>query len=174
MARNIEIKAHIQSINALLPTVAALAAGQPIEIEQDDTFFRCENGRLKLRELANKSGELIFYRRPDQPGPRESFYLRTPVSNPASLCQTLTAACGQLGRIRKRRLLYLIGRTRVHLDRVEGLGDFLELEVVLGDDEPAQAGVDQARQLMSQLGIKPEQLIDCAYIDLLGEKHGAS
>jgi len=167
MARNIEIKARIKSIDALIPRVAALTSGDPIEIEQDDTFFRCENGRLKLREFANKSGELIFYQRADQPGPKESFYLRTPVAETASLRETLSAACGQLGRIRKHRILYLIGRTRVHLDRIQNLGHFLELEVVLDEGESVQAGVEVATKLMAQLGIKSEQLIDCAYIDLL-------
>ncbi len=166
MARNIEIKARIKSIDKLVPKVAALTSGDPIEIEQDDTFFRCENGRLKLREFTNKSGELIFYQRADQPGPKESFYLRTPVAQTASLRDTLTAACGQLGRLRKHRTLYLIDRTRVHLDRIQGLGDFIELEVVLAEGESAQAGVEVARKLMAQLGIQSEQLIDCAYIDL--------
>jgi predicted adenylyl cyclase CyaB len=174
MARNIEIKARIKSVGILKSKVAELASGDPIEIEQDDTFFRCENGRLKLREFANKSGELIFYQRADQPGPKESFYLRTPVAETALLRETLTAACGQLGRLRKHRTLYLIDRTRVHLDRIQGLGDFLELEVVLSDGESAQAGVEIARKLMVELGIQSEQLIDCAYIDLLGGKRGRS
>ncbi len=170
MARNVEIKARIKSIDALISKVTALAAGKPIEIEQDDTFFRCENGRLKLREFANKSGELIFYQRPDLPGPKESFYLRVPIAETASLRETLSRACGQLGRIHKHRTLYLIGRTRVHLDRIQDLGHFLELEVVLSEGESAQAGVEVAHKLMAQLGIESEQLIDCAYIDLLGEK----
>jgi predicted adenylyl cyclase CyaB len=171
MARNIEIKARIESIDALRPKVAELAVGDPIEMEQDDTFFRCETGRLKLREFANKSGELIYYRRPDQPGPKESFYLRSPVTETTSLRETLSLACGQIGRIRKHRMLYLIGRTRVHLDRIQELGHFLELEVILDEGESVQAGIEIAQKLMAQLGIESRQLIDCAYVDLLAEKH---
>jgi len=170
MPRNIEIKARIKSVEALKPKVAELAAGEPMEMEQDDTFFRCTTGRLKLREFANKSGELIYYRRADQPGPRESFYLRSPVAETASLREILTLACGQIGRIRKHRTLYLIGRTRVHLDRILDLGDFLELEVVLDEGESAQAGVEIAQKLMEQLGIQAQALIDCAYIDLLARR----
>jgi predicted adenylyl cyclase CyaB len=66
--------------------------------------------------------------------------------------------------------LYLVGRTRIHLDRVEGLGDFLELEVVLREGESAQEGVREAEDLMSRLGVEPSQLVDRAYVDLLAEK----
>jgi predicted adenylyl cyclase CyaB len=167
MARNIEIKARIESIAAILPRVAAIADQGPIEILQDDTFFRCEKGRLKLRAFSDSAGELIFYRRADQEGPKESFYVRTPTSQPESLRETLTLAYGQVGRVRKKRTLYLAGRTRVHLDEVEALGHFLELEVVLREGEPAEAGVREAEQIMQQLGIESAQLIDRAYVDLL-------
>jgi predicted adenylyl cyclase CyaB len=166
MARNIEIKAHIESVDSLALKVAAIASEGPIEIEQDDTFFRCDNGRLKLRALASDQGELIFYRRADQHGPKESFYLRSPTSAPEVLRDALSMAYGAVGRIRKHRTLYLVGRTRIHLDRVEGLGHFLELEVVLGDEEPAEAGVREAHSLMEKLGIHPSQLIEGAYVDL--------
>lgn len=167
MARNIEIKARIASVRALLPGAAALATEGPVDIHQDDTFFRCVNGRLKLRAFSAASGELIFYRRPDQQGPKESFYLRSPTSEPDTLRESLTLAYGQSGRVRKHRTLFLAGRTRIHLDRVEGLGDFLELEVVLGEDEAAEAGVREAHELMAALGIEPAQLIEGAYVDLL-------
>jgi predicted adenylyl cyclase CyaB len=166
MARNIEIKAHIESVESLVPRAAAIATEGPIEIEQDDTFFRCDNGRLKLRALASDKGEIIFYRRADQHGPRESFYLRSPTSAPDVLRDALSMAYGAVGRVRKHRTLFLVGRTRIHLDRVEGLGHFLELEVVLGDDEPSEAGVREARDLMEKLGIHPSQLIEGAYVDL--------
>jgi predicted adenylyl cyclase CyaB len=167
MARNIELKARIESVAPLTPRVSALASEGPLEIAQDDTFFNCDNGRLKLRALSNDSGELIFYRRVNQVGPKESFYLRTPTSSPESLRESLSLAYGQIGRIRKYRTLFLVGRTRVHLDRVEGLGHFLELEVVLVDDESAEHGVREAGELMERLGIQPEQLIEGAYIDLM-------
>lgn len=167
MARNIEIKARIASVRALVPRAAALATEAPVDIHQDDTFFRCANGRLKLRAFSAASGELIFYRRPDQHGPKESFYLRSPTTEPDTLRESLTLAYGQSGRVRKHRTLFLAGRTRIHLDRVEGLGDFLELEVVLGEDEASEAGVREAHELMAALGVEPAQLIEGAYVDLL-------
>jgi predicted adenylyl cyclase CyaB len=167
MARNIEIKAKIECCMALAENVARLAIEGPIEIAQDDTFFRCEAGRLKLRTFSATEGELIFYRRTNQQGPKESFYVRTPTSNPASLREALSLAYGEVGRVIKARTLYLVGRTRVHLDKVHGLGHFMELEVVLEDDETTELGVQEAHELMMQLGIKPTQLIEDAYVDLL-------
>jgi predicted adenylyl cyclase CyaB len=167
MPRNIEIKARIDDVEALEAEAAAIADQGPIEIEQDDTFFRCDAGRLKLRVFADGTGELIFYCRPDSQGPRQSTYWRSPTSSTDSLRQLLTLAFGELGRVKKRRILYLAGRTRIHLDCVEQLGNFLELEVVLHNGEPADSGVLEATALMGRLHIEPKQLIESAYIDLL-------
>jgi predicted adenylyl cyclase CyaB len=166
-ARNVEIKARIESVEALAPRVAALADQGPIEIEQDDTFFVCERGRIKLRAFSAAEGQLIFYRRANQAGPKESRFVVSPTAAPDSLRDALTLAYGRAGRVRKHRTLYLVGRTRVHLDRVESLGHFLELEVVLAEGESPDAGVKEARALMTALGLADEQLIEGAYVDLL-------
>jgi predicted adenylyl cyclase CyaB len=167
MARNIEIKARVRDVGAFVPLLAKIASSGPVQIAQDDTFFNCVTGRLKLRAFSNDSGELIFYRRVNQAGPKESFFIRSPTSSPETLRESLSLAYGQIGRIRKYRTLFLVGRTRVHLDRVEGLGHFLELEVMLVDDESADTGVREARELMDRLGIESTQLIEGAYLDLM-------
>src|SRR5579859_48350 len=153
MARNIEIKARIDSVERWLPKAGALADSGPNEILQDDTFFHCPGGRLKLRAFSAAQGELIFYKRPDRAGPKESTYSIAPVGMPDSLREVLSLAYGQIGRVRKVRKLFLLGRTRIHLDRVEELGDFIELEVVLGKSETAEAGIKVARELLNRLGI---------------------
>jgi len=81
----------------------------------------------------------------------------------------LILAYGQAGRVCKNRTLLLSGRTRIHLDRVEGLGDFLELEVVLEEGESVESGEAVARELMQKLGIDPYQLVEGAYVDLLAQ-----
>jgi adenylate cyclase class IV len=167
MPRNIEIKARVSDLTALAGKVAAIATAGPTEILQDDTFFQCALGRLKLRAFSAHEGELIFYRREDRPGPKESFYVRSPTTAPDSLRHALTLALGQVGRVKKHRTLFLIGRTRVHLDRVEELGEFLELEVVLQDDEALALGVQEANTIMERLGTAPQQLLEGAYVDLL-------
>jgi predicted adenylyl cyclase CyaB len=167
MARNVEIKAHIESVEILMPRVAAIADQGPIDIFQDDTFFVCHGGRLKLRAFSPDEGELIFYRRANEQGPKESFYLRSPTSAPETLRESLSLAYGQAGRVKKHRTLFLVGRTRVHLDRVAGLGHFIELEVVLEDGEPTEVGVKEAQELMIKLGVESSCLIEHAYVDLL-------
>jgi predicted adenylyl cyclase CyaB len=170
MARNIEIKARIESVESMAPKAAAIANAGPIEITQDDTFFRCEAGRLKLRTLSADNGELIFYRRANQHGPKESFYVRSSTSTPERLRESLSLAYGQVGRVRKQRTLFLVGRTRLHLDKVEELGHFLELEIPLAEGESAEVGVRAAKKIMQELGVESAQLIECAYVDLLANK----
>ncbi|HEX4883034.1 MAG TPA: class IV adenylate cyclase [Casimicrobiaceae bacterium] len=172
MPRNVEFKARIDSVEALVPRAAAIADRGPIAIEQDDTFFACANGRLKLRTFANGEGELIFYRRADDAGPRTSFYVRSPATDPGSLRECLALAHGATGRVQKHRTLFLVGRTRVHLDRVRELGDFVEIEVVLDADEPSEAGVAEAHRLMAQLGVDAADLLEGAYVDLLARRRG--
>jgi len=167
MARNIEIKARVTDLKKMAERAARVAEEGPWNIEQDDTFFGCEDGRLKLRDFGNGNGELIFYRRPDQAGPGRSEYRITPTEDPEGLREVLGEALGVTGRVRKQRILYLAGRTRIHLDRVEGLGDFLELEVMLTDGERSAAGEAEAQYLMECLHIADEDLVEVAYVDLL-------
>jgi predicted adenylyl cyclase CyaB len=167
MALNIEVKARSIDPQRLLSRVVALKPHHLEVIQQDDTFFHCSSGRLKLRDFGNGEGELIYYERPDQAGPKTSFYVRTPTQDPEGLRKALTLALGQLGRVRKSRMLYLVGRTRIHVDDVEGLGHFVELEVVLNDEDTLASGEAQARDLMQALGIADEHLLEGAYLDLM-------
>ena len=168
MPANVEIKARIDDVGALLPLARALCDDDhPQLIHQDDTFFDAPRGRLKLRVFGDGSGELIHYHRPDTDGPKLSDYVLAPVPEPESLREALVRACGLLGRVRKDRILLLAGSTRIHLDRVEGLGDFLELEVVLADGQTEAEGMAIADALLAQLQVKPEQRVSGAYLDLL-------
>jgi adenylate cyclase class IV len=170
MARNVEVKARLpDGIQALLPRARALADGPETRIEQDDTFFACAHGRLKLRDFGDGSGELIHYERPDAPGPKLSRYVRAATADPAALREALARAHGAIGRVRKTRLLLMAGATRIHLDRVAGLGDFVELEVALREDQRAEDGQAIAEQLLLQLGIDASQRVAGAYLDLLSD-----
>ncbi len=170
MSRNVEIKARLSSIEDLLPRVASFADTGPVLIHQDDTFFNCPNGRLKLRILAPDRGELVFYQRPDEPGPKESFYIVSETAQPYTLLEALTLAYGATDHVVKDRTLFMVGPTRVHLDRVEDLGDFLELEVVLGENDLFEDGVSAANEILARLQIAPDQMVTGAYADLLREK----
>lgn len=172
MALNVEIKARVRDFDAAC-AVAEELSNTPCEIiEQEDTFLPVPQGRLKLRTLAPDCGQLIYYERPDTTGPKASHYLIATTSEPHALETLLAAALGVRGVVRKTRRLYLAGPTRIHLDRVEGLGDFLELEVVLeppggGTVEEDIDGEAIAADLMRKLGVREDDLIDVAYIDLL-------
>jgi predicted adenylyl cyclase CyaB len=169
MARNIEIKARLSSerMEKVRKEALARASAAPEDIFQRDTFYRAANGRLKLREIADGSAELIAYERPDRAGPKISSYARVDCPDPASLHQALACTLGVRGVVEKRRQVIRIGPTRVHLDEVAGLGRFFELEVMLREDQPEAAGEAIARELMAAFGITPDALVEGAYIDLL-------
>jgi predicted adenylyl cyclase CyaB len=167
MPTNIEIKARVDSLAKLLPAVAALADGEPAHVVQDDTFFSCPNGRLKLRVFGEGHGVLIFYRRADEPGPKPSFYVHSETADPDGLRAVLTDANGEVGRVRKHRTVFRIGKTRVHLDRVDGLGEFLEVEVSIDDTLEYDAAVSEANRLLAVLGIEDSALVQGAYVDIL-------
>jgi len=172
MARNIEIKARIASVAQLLPHAQAVAGGgAPQLIEQDDTFFTVPQGRLKLRQFADGSAELIHYHRPDTGDAKASDYVRVAAPEPAALREALVRACGLRGRVQKRRWLLLAQngafQTRIHLDQVQGLGDFMELEVVLQDGQTDAQGAAVAEALMDALGLAEVPRLAGSYLDLL-------
>jgi predicted adenylyl cyclase CyaB len=166
MPRNIEIKARVRDFDRLKQRVEKISDTPVKVIPQKDTFFHTAGGRLKLRHLADR-GQLIYYERIDVSGPKQSNYMISHADNPQSLEDVLAAALGIRGAVRKERLLYLVGQTRIHLDRVEDLGDFLEFEVVLDDDDTPEKGERIAAELMQTLNISEDDLIEGAYIDLL-------
>ncbi len=170
MPRNTEIKARIASrddAEKIHRRAAELASAPPEVLQQVDTFFNAPHGRLKLRRFAGGSGELIFYERPDRTGPKTSAYERSPCSSPETLSSVLERALGRRGVVAKKRHVYLVGRTRIHVDDVENLGTFLELEVVLREGESESDGHATAVRLLGELSIDPSSLVSGAYIDLL-------
>lgn len=168
MARNVEIKGRAPSLDAIATRAAALGGTDEGVLVQEDTFFHVETGRLKLRRFADGTAELIAYHRPDHSGPKTSSYELTDVPDPDRCLAELTERHGVRGVVRKHRHLWMIGRTRVHLDRVEGLGTYVELEVVLREDESEADGDAEAARLMDALGISESDLVEGAYADLLG------
>lgn len=167
MPRNVEIKARAADFAGQRRRAAELCGGEPEILHQEDTFFRVSDGRLKLRILDPGRGELIHYHREDSRGPRPSRYTIVPTAEPERLRRLLAEALGVRGVVRKTRTLFLLGPTRIHFDQVEGLGEFLELEVVLGDGQPPADGERVARELAGKLGIRESDQIAVAYLDLL-------
>ena len=172
MPSNIEIKAVLTNRAAAEATAARLSEVGPETIHQEDFFFSSNGARLKLRVLAPDYGELIRYERADIADARPSRYLIARTPDPQILFEILTATLGRTGVVRKTRTLYFAGQTRIHIDQVAGLGDFLELEVVLRPDQSDADGEIIAAALLSDFGIDKEQLIGKAYVDLLARQLG--
>ncbi|TWT33065.1 class IV adenylate cyclase [Blastopirellula retiformator] len=166
MARNVEIKAHVTDMQRLRRLAAQIATEGPWTLSQVDVFFHAHHGRLKLRTINGEESELIYYHRDDLEGPKTSTYERSVTEDPAGIRRILSAVLGELGEVRKRRTLYLVGQTRVHLDEVEQLGNYMELEVVLRDDQSEAEGAIIAEDLMDRLAIRRTDLCDGAYLDL--------
>jgi homotetrameric cytidine deaminase len=165
--RNVELKARDPDPARSLERCLALGADDRGELRQRDTYFAARSGRLKLREQAPGDDELIAYDRPDAAHARESRYRIARVADAADLREALDAALGTVVVVDKRRRLLLWGGVRIHLDRVEGLGAFVELEGV------AAAGSDLAREaelverLRGELAIAPDAIEPRGYADLL-------
>lgn len=172
MPQNSEIKARLKNLNKTVDIAGKISDSPPQTIIQDDTFFHCKSGRLKLRCFPDGHAELIYYRREDASGPKTSTYQILPVSAPDKMRELLGQAYGVAGRVKKRRILYLSGRTRIHLDSVEQLGDFIELEVVLHEGENPETGQLEVLELMNRLGIRKSDLVSGAYVDLLNDAKG--
>ena len=169
--RNVELKARDPDPARTLERALALGADDRGEIRQRDTYFSGARGRLKLREQETSGSalwdELIEYSREDSTDARTSTYRRVPVGDVAPLREALDAAYGTLVTVTKRRRVLLWEGVRIHLDEVEGLGSYLELEAVaeLGSDLSAEH--EKVERLRAELGIEDEDLVATSYSDLL-------
>jgi len=167
MPRNIEIKARIADVDSMRTAALALGA-KPVAVEeQTDRYYELEGARrVKLRSVAGGRAEMIHYRRTEASGVRASDYEVTPVRDgDAGAC--LVPKSVPLVVVRKRREILLLDNVRFHLDGVQGLGTFLELEAVVDaahDEARCRAQVDE---ILEALGIASAQLLRASYSDLL-------
>lgn len=161
---NLEIKARCKDLDAAQQRARELATAHVGVDEQTDTYFVTRSGRLKLRESSLSGGQLIPYRRPDQPGPKRSDYLVIPIERPTALKALLAEVLGVHRVVRKQREIFLVDNVRIHLDRVDGLGTFLELEAVF-DGAPEVPPAERAKvdRLMDALGVAPDDLLETSY-----------
>lgn len=164
---NVEIKARCTAPGRIREALRARQARFVGEDHQIDTYFRTPRGRLKLREGAIEHN-LIYYERTDQPGPKASnvtLYRPTP---DAALKEILTQALGVLVVVDKRREIYFIDNVKFHLDRVDRLGAFVEIEAI---DVEGTRGEDRLRaqcaHYLDVFEIKEKDLVRVSYSDLL-------
>ncbi len=166
--QNIELKALYPDLERARELTVKLGATHRGALNQSDTFFHARFGRLKLRELRGESAaELIAYHREDKAEARSSDYELAPISDPMAIRTTLARSLGIMVTVVKQRELWIWKNVRIHLDRVEDLGNYIEFEAVLDDPTQADAGHLQVKHLISHFGIRPEHIQEVAYADLL-------
>jgi len=169
LRRNIELKARCVDLPVAAATVQQLGARRQGFLVQTDTYFHANNGRLKLREFADKTdAELIWYARADSTDFRGSDYYVVPIPRPADAKAALSAALGVRGVVRKRRELWLWGNVRIHLDDVEHLGTFVEFEAVISDPADEAPSHERLDTLARALHITDADRVSVSYSDLLG------
>jgi predicted adenylyl cyclase CyaB len=166
MARNIELKAHDPDPARSLQLSLALGAKDEGWLQQLDTYFRIDHGRLKLREQ-DGTGELIQYERADEAIERASNYRIIPIQDPDVLKDALATALGVLVAVEKSRRLLLWRNVRIHLDDVPGLGSFIELEAVAQADSDLTGEYQNVAELRGALGITDERILAVGYSDEL-------
>jgi len=164
--RNVELKARDADPERSAAVCRELGAEESGVLVQRDTYFRVPRGRLKLREEVGAEAHLVSYLRPDRLGPRESRYRLVPVEQPDGLKAALSDSLGVVAVVAKSRRLFLWENVRIHLDRVDGLGDFIELEAAAPPDSDLSREEGQVRDLRTRLGMDGD-LIGVSYCDLV-------
>ena len=164
---NIEIKAHCDDLGAIRTILQEADAEFIGEDHQVDTYFHVPSGRLKLREGTIEQS-LIHYERPDQDGPKPSDVTRYKPNAPDGLKSVLAAALDVWVVVEKRREIYFIDNVKFHLDRVDGLGTFVEIEAI-GQDASTdpEALHAQCEAYIERFGLTSEALVAASYSDLL-------
>lgn len=167
---NVEIKARCNKQEIIREYLRKNKADFKGIDHQIDTYFNTSNGRLKLRE-GEIENCLIHYERSDQKEPKQSKVTLYTLHSGSTLKEVLTKALGILVVVDKKREIYFIENVKFHVDAVEGLGTFMEIEAI---DEDGDIGKDklntQCQKYLKEMGIKDEDLISVSYSDLLLEK----
>ena len=136
---------------------------------QTDTYFNTSHGRLKLRE-GNIENSLIFYRRAETSGTKQSDVDMMDAHDPAALKGILAKAMGVLAVVSKRREIYFIGNVKFHLDILDGLGEFVEIEAANRfEDIPVEKLKAQCEHYMRAFGVPEEDLVRKSYSDMVME-----
>ncbi len=165
--RNIEIKAKASALDRVREIAREIATENLGILSQTDTYFWCNQGRLKLRQIEDQPTQLIWYDRPDVDQPKGSDYSIIEIDNANSVKSALTELLGIRQVVCKKREVFLYQNVRIHLDEVQDLGTFIELEAVLDVGEEDHRGQSQVAWLCEKLGIDESDLLPCSYVDLL-------
>jgi len=163
----IEIKARCQDPSEIRQILEKNNAKLKGIDHQVDTYFKVKKGRLKLRE-GNIENHLIHYFRGNQAGPKKSEVLLYKSTPDSSLKSILATSIGVLTVVDKKREIRFIDNVKFHIDVVEGLGNFIEIEAIDMDGSISEAKLlEQCQFYIRLFGVKDEDLLENSYSDML-------
>ena len=164
---NVEIKARCNNPEPIRDILQKLDADYKGTDHQIDTYFKVDEGRLKLRE-GSIENNLIYYRRPDSAEPARSDIHLMPVDNPAQLKPLLTAALGIRTVVDKQREIYFVENVKFHIDEVKHLGSFVEIEAIDENGTIGEAKLQQqCEHYMQRFDLSGDHLLSTSYSDMV-------
>ncbi|MFZ4591434.1 MAG: class IV adenylate cyclase [Ignavibacteria bacterium] len=170
MKKNLEIKVKLSDPRKTRKLVQLICKGKsPIRQTQaqDDIYYSVNKGRLKLRIINGKTGNLIHYFRSNESSKRVSNYTISETNTPKELNSTLSALHGILIKVKKVREITIIDNVRIHIDKVIGLGKYLEIEIIFNSIKEARKRMES---LIDILELDEKKFINVSYSDLLLNK----
>lgn len=165
--KNIELKIVLPNSKAVIRNLKNIKAQFIEKLNQTDTYFNCQSGRLKLREANSKKFELVYYRRPDIKKSKVSDYqvLSINKNQLEGIKYIFSQAYGERVIVKKERNLWLYKNTRIHIDKVKNLGNYLELETVI--KKGLLSAKKEHKEIIDLLRINNAKKVDVSYSDLL-------
>lgn len=170
MSKNLEIKVKLKNAENAVKLAERFCKGkatQRFEQKQEDVYYMVKKGRLKLRIINGKTGNLIHYFRTDKTLKRISNYTIAETDTPKNLKKILNSLYKKLITVKKTRVVFITGNVRIHIDKVSGLGHYLEFEIIINSDKPAHT---MMKKLIEHFGLDEKQFIKVSYSDLLLNK----
>jgi predicted adenylyl cyclase CyaB len=164
--KNLELKSKYPDVKKLRRLILELGAEYQKTMRQIDTYFVVQKGRLKLREIVGETAQLVYYERADEKSSRYSNYSVVEIIDASGFKKTMTDALGVKAVVDKRRELWMYADTRIHLDDVKSLGNFVELETVIINQTDVEAQ-NEHNFVKQALGIDDAQIVPVSYSDLI-------
>ena len=175
MALEIEIKAYCPHVQELRDRLLALGAARSGSAQEEDVYYNHPSrdfGRsdeaLRIRRTGGKS--ILTYKGPRLGERSKTRYEQEVAVGEGTAMEDILARLGftRVESVVKRREMYLLGSVAICIDKVEGLGDFVELETGGEDMVKAESGLFA---LASDLGL--DRFERKSYLELKLEKKRA-
>ncbi len=170
MNKNLEIKVKLKDLNKTRNLLHLLCKGKKVfqqKQHQEDIYYCVNKGRLKLRIIDKMTGNLIHYFRSNESVKRVSNYTISETVTPKELNSILSSLYGVLIKVKKLREITIINNVRIHIDKVIGLGNYLEIEVIIDSIKAARKTM---ADMIKGLELEEDKFIKQSYSDLILNK----